>query len=234
MNKDRILELFSKLRSILEDRRPSHEVGPLGAPFFIVESTVETVREEGSSEAKRDFVDILMDILKEASVTPAMKAHIVEGASAAFNFGLPADYILWLALGRVDQGEWGLFDPEAQPQHEKGVLDATIRTLYLNMLGANMVFLSQEQEDGLSLEDIRNLFLGVFAPERWPTVTELSGFFERMGESIIRTQWVGFFRRARNLIQWIEQFRQIRDDSGSFQDEEPTLRRLARYASTFK
>src|SRR4030042_3139883 len=162
MNREKIRKLYNKAKGLLEDQRPSQQLGPIGAPMFVVQSTPETIREAQSLPVKKEFLDIIIDMLRESPVSQSMKRHMFERASVCFDHGFPAEYILTFAVGRIVQGEWKLFDPASNPDHEREVLDAPIRALSWNLIGAQLRFLSGEETVKLSTAECRAMFVDLF------------------------------------------------------------------------
>ena len=231
MDRDKVLGLFRAARAHLEDRRASHQVGPIGGIITITASTPQSLREEAESEEKAAFMAIIIDLLRLAPITQAYRDYILKVVGVQYNFGLPADQVL-SPIGLVDRGEWKLF--EGQPDHERGWLEAEAGSFFLQSMAAMFVGFPEDVEDQLTLEQTSEAFVQTFtgAPSQEDAWPDKDLFWEKLKEQLGPMgvgQWARIFERAGHIVAWIEQFRTHAKDPDAFNTVEPIFRRASKY-----
>lgn len=219
MNRSKILELFGQAKWHLENKRPSHQLGPLHPAFTVTMATPDSIQQEAESPEKAEFMQIIIDLLAEAPTTEENRNHLLKAVSTGYNFGLPAEQVLG-ALGSVDQDDWSLFDPAGYPEEEEKALSFSLKEIFLNMTGALSFMISEEREAKMDENQAAGTFVLVMTGKppgegEWPPVNQFREFLNR-GKDISHFQWTGYFERIEQLRRWIGQYQELVGDPEAF------------------
>ncbi|MCH7605443.1 hypothetical protein IID24_05655 [Patescibacteria group bacterium] len=201
-NREQILSLWQQIKRDIMDFRPSNQISSLGSPVTIRMFTPKSLGETEESPQKSAIMHKVLDLLAYSPVSSPLKAHLMYLFSSSYNMGEPAEQLVPVIFGNLEQDDWDLFDPKKIHEHEKEHLLDTIKTRFLFIVGSLFIEIPADQERAMTTEEAALYVERLFAEgQRWLSREE---FMEYALPNL--PSWSIRAKQTEESMAWIHEF----------------------------